>query len=56
MADSFDLFYGIYKYNTNYVDTIHKIKIDLDGAIENSKDMERRDKGVAILINFLWSQ
>ena len=44
MADSFDVFYGIYKYNTNYVDTIQKMKIDIDGVIENLKEMERSDK------------
>ena len=44
MADSFDLFYGLYKYNTNSVDTIHKMKIALDGVIENLKEMEQSDK------------
>ena len=56
MADSFDVFYGIYKYNTNYVDTIQKMKIDIDGVIENLKEMERSDKWVAFLINVLWPQ
>ena len=39
MADSFDLFYGIYKYNTNYVDTIQKTKIAPDGVIGNMKEI-----------------
>ena len=56
MADSLDLFFGIYKYNTNYVDTIQKIKVCLDGVIENSKEIEWSDKRVAVLINVLWPQ
>ena len=56
MTDSFDLFYGIYKYNTNYVDTIQKMKIALDCVIENLKEMKQSDKWVAVLINVLWPQ
>ena len=44
MADYFDLFYGIYRYNTNSVDTIQKMKISLDGVIENLKEIEWSDK------------
>ena len=33
MDEPFDLFNGTYKYNTNYVDTIQKMKIALDDVI-----------------------
>ena len=39
MGNSFYLFYGIYKYNINSVDTIQKMKIALDGVLENLKEM-----------------
>ena len=44
MANSFDLFHGIYKYNKNSVNTIQKMNIALDGVIENLKEMECSDK------------
>ena len=41
MADSFDLFYVIYKYNTKSFDAIQKMKIAIDGVIEHLKEMNR---------------
>ena len=44
MTDSFDLFYGLYKYNQNSVDTIKKLQVALDGVVKNLKEMEESDK------------
>jgi len=43
MTDSFDLFYGLYKYNQNSVDTIKKLQVALDGVVKNLKEMEESD-------------
>mmetsp|Transcript_4461 Transcript_4461/g.5160 ORF Transcript_4461/g.5160 Transcript_4461/m.5160 type:complete len:433 (-) Transcript_4461:422-1720(-) len=42
-ADSFDLFYGLYKYNQNSVDTIVKLKASMDGVVTMLKEMEEKD-------------
>ena len=39
MDGSFDLFYGIYKYNTKSIDTIQKMKIALDVVTKKLKQM-----------------
>jgi len=43
-ADSFDLFYGLYKYNPNSMDTIKKLRSAMDDVVENLKAMEKTDK------------
>ncbi|GMI34336.1 hypothetical protein TrCOL_g13128 [Triparma columacea] len=42
-SDSFDLFYGLYKYNANSMDTILKMKRAMDDVEEGLKIMERED-------------
>lgn len=42
-ADSFDLFYGLYKYNQNSVDTIVKLKASMDGVVTMLREMEEKD-------------
>jgi len=42
-ADSFDLFYGLYKYNQNSADTIIKLKASMDGVVTMLKEMEEKD-------------
>jgi arogenate dehydrogenase (NADP+), plant len=43
-ADSFDLFYGLYKYNQNSMDTIIKLRDSMDDVVKKLKEMERNDK------------
>jgi prephenate dehydrogenase len=43
-ADSFDLFYGLYKYNQNSMDTIIKLRDSMDDVVQKLKEMERNDK------------
>uniref|UniRef100_A0A7S1ZVD2 Prephenate/arogenate dehydrogenase domain-containing protein n=1 Tax=Trieres chinensis TaxID=1514140 RepID=A0A7S1ZVD2_TRICV len=43
MADSFDLFYGLYKYNQNSAETIRKLKVALDDVVDNLQKMEQND-------------
>lgn len=43
-ADSFDLFYGLYKYNKNSLDTILKLKASMDDVVLKLKEMELNDK------------
>lgn len=40
-ADSFDLFYGLYKYNRNSMDTIKKLKESMEDVESELKKMER---------------
>jgi arogenate dehydrogenase (NADP+) len=42
--DSFELFYGLYKYNTNSMATIEKLKAALDNVVTNLKKLELEDK------------
>jgi len=39
-ADSFDLFYGLYKYNRNSMDTIMKLRESLDDVEQELKKRE----------------
>ncbi len=41
--DSFDLFYGLYKFNANSGDTILKMKVALDEVERALRDKERQD-------------
>lgn len=47
-ADSFDLFYGLYKYNKNSVFTIMKLKSAMDGVVQTLKLMEEKDKALEV--------
>ena len=40
-ADSFDLFYGLYKYNSNSMDTILKLRESMENVITDLKAMEK---------------
>ena len=42
-ADSFDLFYGLYKYNQNSMDTIIKLRNSMDDVVNKLKEMEDTD-------------
>mmetsp|Transcript_29915 Transcript_29915/g.30244 ORF Transcript_29915/g.30244 Transcript_29915/m.30244 type:complete len:99 (+) Transcript_29915:1-297(+) len=42
-ADSFDLFYGLYKYNQNSMDTILKLRGALDNVVDHLKQEEEKD-------------
>jgi len=42
-ADSFDLFYGLYKYNSNSRDTIFKMKKAFEEVEKELRQMERDD-------------
>mmetsp|Transcript_24242 Transcript_24242/g.57384 ORF Transcript_24242/g.57384 Transcript_24242/m.57384 type:complete len:557 (-) Transcript_24242:2513-4183(-) len=42
-ADSFDLFYGLYKYNQNSVATIQQLKAAMDDVVDNLKVLEKED-------------
>lgn len=48
-ADSFELFYGLYKYNTNSMATIEQLKAALDNVVDNLKKLEHEDKEKARL-------
>lgn len=43
-ADSFDLFYGLYKYNQNSMDTIINLRQSMEDVVERLKEMELNDK------------
>jgi prephenate dehydrogenase len=43
-ADSFDLFYGLYKYNQNSMDTILRLRDSMEDVVEQLKKMELNDK------------
>ena len=43
-ADSFELFYGLYKFNTNSLDTILQLKSALDDVVEKLKVMEQEEQ------------
>lgn len=43
-ADSFDLFYGLYKYNQNSLDTILKLRNSMDDVVKRLKEMEEEDE------------
>lgn len=43
-ADSFDLFYGLYKYNQNSMDTIVNLRQSMEDVVERLKEMELNDK------------
>lgn len=42
-ADSFDLFYGLYKYNQNSMNIIVKLRDSMDGVVSKLKEMEQKD-------------
>lgn len=42
-ADSFDLFYGLYKYNQNSMATIQQLKSAMDDVVDNLKLLEKED-------------
>lgn len=42
-ADSFDLFYGLYKYNQNSMDTIIHLQNSMDDVVEKLKEWEQRE-------------
>eukprot|EP00815_Leptocylindrus_aporus_P006166 CAMPEP_0116050134 /NCGR_PEP_ID=MMETSP0322-20121206/200_1 /TAXON_ID=163516 /ORGANISM="Leptocylindrus danicus var. apora, Strain B651" /LENGTH=431 /DNA_ID=CAMNT_0003532627 /DNA_START=151 /DNA_END=1446 /DNA_ORIENTATION=- len=42
-ADSFDLFYGLYKYNNNSVDTIVNLKNAMEEVVMKLKELEDED-------------
>merc|ERR1712038_88222 len=43
-ADSFDLFYGLYKYNRYSKDIIGKVQASMDKVVKKIEQMELRDK------------
>lgn len=43
-ADSFDLFYGLYKYNQNSLETIVKLRSAMDEVIEKLNTMEEKER------------
>ena len=40
-ADSFDLFYGLYKYNQNSMDTIVNLRSAMDEVVEKLRGMDK---------------
>lgn len=42
-ADSFDLFYGLYKYNPNSMDTVNNLKTAMDDVVLNLKKVEEAE-------------
>jgi arogenate dehydrogenase (NADP+) len=42
-ADSFDLFYGLYKYNQNSAETIKKLQAAMDDVVQNLQIMEQQE-------------
>jgi arogenate dehydrogenase (NADP+) len=49
--DSFDLFYGLYKYNQNSLATIQHLRAAMDNVVENLKRLEDEDKEKQALQN-----
>jgi len=43
-ADSFDLFYGLYKYNQNSMQTIMNLRDSMDDVVQQLKETEDNDK------------
>jgi arogenate dehydrogenase (NADP+), plant len=43
-ADSFELFYGLYKYNTNSMATIEQLRAAMDNVVDNLKKLESEDR------------
>ncbi len=43
-ADSFDLFYGLYKYNQNSMDTILKLRNSMDDVVQKLEEMDKEDE------------
>jgi prephenate dehydrogenase len=43
-ADSFDLFYGLYKFNQNSMDTIVHLRDAMDDVVTKLREMEDDDK------------
>lgn len=43
-ADSFDLFYGLYKYNKNSLNTILRLRNSMDDVVDKLMEMEKNDK------------
>lgn len=41
-ADSFDLFYGLYKFNQNAMDTIVKLRSAMDNVVEHLEEMDNQ--------------
>lgn len=39
-ADSFDLFYGLYRFNKNSIDTIVQLRSAMDDVIDKLQSME----------------
>mmetsp|Transcript_30439 Transcript_30439/g.61720 ORF Transcript_30439/g.61720 Transcript_30439/m.61720 type:complete len:461 (+) Transcript_30439:75-1457(+) len=44
MADSFDLFYGLYKYNKNSVETIRQLQSALSDVVVHLEEMEKQEQ------------
>jgi len=44
MADSFDLFYGLYKYNQNSGETIKKLQSALEEVVQQLREQEESEK------------
>ena len=44
--DSFDLFYGLYKFNTNSRNTIIKMQKSMAGVVQQLEKMEKESEGV----------
>lgn len=42
-ADSFDLFYGLYKYNQNSFETIKKLQTAMEDVVQNLQIMEQQE-------------
>jgi prephenate dehydrogenase len=42
-ADSFDLFYGLYKYNQNSLETIRQLQSAMDDVVDRLQDKEREE-------------
>ncbi len=42
-ADSFDLFYGLYKFNQNSMNTILKLRVAMDNVVDELKKMENEE-------------
>jgi arogenate dehydrogenase (NADP+), plant len=43
-ADSFDLFYGLYKFNANSMDTIKQLQSALADVVSNLKQFEEKEE------------
>jgi len=50
MADSFDLFYGLYKYNKNSMEVIFQLKEALENVTDQLNNMDLLDKYVSFLL------